>query len=961
MLCGRRVGAGRRRGGCRRGMCRRSIMGGTMGMGGEMGGRNMWVGSSTDGEQKLGRLDTRMDTLQATDMDMDTDITDIRRTTTRTSNNNNTPSRRSHRCTLPSAQPYLGITLAERASTRLVARESGTGSNSGYYPPPPNQQPQTLQEAYYSTTHHPHHQHTASHHQLSSSTHHHNTQNNLHDDDHDHDQPDPQQQQQLQLPRVVQPSKRAAPSPSPEDEDSPAPRSKRPKSSSAKTPSTSSNSKRGYPARKRSEAAALAASARQAPQLSYTTTAPTSGKGKSRATSSGPLPLTPSTHQNTNPSQTQQTLHAEPQSTRCMSTKYKHDAFPRCVACTRRWAGDTCRFQGIRYFLREGVGQAQPQGSNGNGNGQGRIVGVTFSESREDMGERGMKFPRCWNEEMGWSVLKRTKLTIARALLPTLRLEQAHLQQPAVIVRPRERDVRATCDTCMTSIFSTSWLCRLCGREACADCYSTVCDLTLELATSAPAASASVVQGLEVQGQGQGQGGLGQGQEGPQEKAEREQEQRERREKHAHANPFFLMCTKRVEHKAGDFSPMTRFGARELGRAIKEMERLLAAEPGASTSSAPDPLPSSSSLPQSSYGWHNGLHHPAPPPPLQSAYPPPLPGAPFVPHGLSERTTSVPSHVMPRYAPPSLTPVTFPLLWAQGMPLVVEGLLDRFEVPWTPEYFVERYGGQGCLVIECQSEVNRRVSVGEFFRAFGRYSERSTVGTAALTPAAPALTAARGKVAGAGTEPLGPGVWKLKDWPPSTDFRKAFPELWDDFARAVPVPSYVRRDGVMNLASHFPEGAVGPDIGPKMYNAMATTLSAGSKGSTRLHMDMADAVNIMTYASPAPNGGPGCAAWDLFRAEDSDKLRAYLASRNTQGVSGGAAQKDWTANDPIHGQQFYLDEEMRVELWEIWGVMSYRFYQRPGEAVFIPAGCAHQVCCFLSLLSLEWMADARGR
>ncbi|KAG6914222.1 hypothetical protein DXG01_001676, partial [Tephrocybe rancida] len=365
------------------------------------------------------------------------------------------------------------------------------------------------------------------------------------------------------------------------------------------------------------------------------------------------------------------------------------------------------------------------------------------------------------------------------------------------------------------------------------------------------------------------------------------------------------MCTKRVEHKAGDFSPMTRSGARESGRAIEEMERLVAAEPGASTSSAPDPSQSSSSLPQSSYGWHNGLHHPAPPPPLQSAYPPPLPGAPFVPHGLSEQTTSVPSHVMPHGGPPGS----------------IRGAVDAG---------VLRGAVWGA-------------GVGEFLTAFGRYSERSTVGTAALTPAAPAPTAARGKVVGAGMEPLGLGVWKLKDWPPSTDFRKAFPELWDDFARVVPVPSYVRRDGVMNLASHFPEGAVGPDIGPKMYNAMATTLSAGSKGSTRLHMDMADAVNIMTYASPAPNGGPGCAAWDLFRAEDSDKLRAYLASRNTQGVSGGAAQKDWTANDPIHGQQFYLDEEMRVELWEIWGVMSYRFYQRPGEAVFIPAGCAHQV------------------
>jgi hypothetical protein len=41
-------------------------------------------------------------------------------------------------------------------------------------------------------------------------------------------------------------------------------------------------------------------------------------------------------------------LVPELQFARCMSNRYKPDPFPRCVSCTRRWAGDTCRFQGIR-------------------------------------------------------------------------------------------------------------------------------------------------------------------------------------------------------------------------------------------------------------------------------------------------------------------------------------------------------------------------------------------------------------------------------------------------------------------------------------------------------------------------------------------------------------------------------------------------------------------------------------
>ncbi|KAF8898128.1 hypothetical protein CPB84DRAFT_1780900 [Gymnopilus junonius] len=48
-------------------------------------------------------------------------------------------------------------------------------------------------------------------------------------------------------------------------------------------------------------------------------------------------------------------------------------------------------------------------------------------------------------------------------------------------------------------------------------------------------------------------------------------------------------------------------------------------------------------------------------------------------------------------------------------------------------------------------------------------------------------------------------------------------------------------------------------------------------------------------------------------------------------------------HDPIHGQQFYLDVELRKALFEEYGVKSYRVYQRPGDGVFIPAGCAHQV------------------
>ncbi|KAG0698870.1 hypothetical protein DFH29DRAFT_80552 [Suillus ampliporus] len=200
----------------------------------------------------------------------------------------------------------------------------------------------------------------------------------------------------------------------------------------------------------------------------------------------------------------------------------------------------------------------------------------------------------------------------------------------------------------------------------------------------------------------------------------------------------------------------------------------------------------------------------------------------------------MPSHPITTMPDSQLMEEVFRPLWAKGDPIVVTELLSKFQIQWPPTYFVQKHNSQSCLILECQSDVNKRVTVGEFFPWFGKYEGRVEV-----------------------------ECWKLKDWPPSTDFKTAFPELFDDFSRAVPVPNYVRRDGTLNIASHFPSNTVAPDqwvsimmtttrdrvahsdsiTGPQMYNAMSLFESAGSKGSTRLHMDMADAVDIMTCAS----------------------------------------------------------------------------------------------------------------
>lgn len=74
-------------------------------------------------------------------------------------------------------------------------------------------------------------------------------------------------------------------------------------------------------------------------------------------------------------------LQPELQVARCMSNRYKSEDFPRCVACTRRWAGDTCRFQGIRFFLK---------------NEKRQIAGFSFME-KQKADFPNMKFPNEWN------------------------------------------------------------------------------------------------------------------------------------------------------------------------------------------------------------------------------------------------------------------------------------------------------------------------------------------------------------------------------------------------------------------------------------------------------------------------------------------------------------------------------------------------------------------------------------
>uniref|UniRef100_A0A183A3V3 JmjC domain-containing protein n=1 Tax=Echinostoma caproni TaxID=27848 RepID=A0A183A3V3_9TREM len=87
---------------------------------------------------------------------------------------------------------------------------------------------------------------------------------------------------------------------------------------------------------------------------------------------------------------------------------------------------------------------------------------------------------------------------------------------------------------------------------------------------------------------------------------------------------------------------------------------------------------------------------------------------------------------------------------------------------------------------------------------------------------------------------------KLKDWPTTDDFAELQPNRFSDLMNNLPMPEYTCRDGQLNLASRLASFFVCPDLGPKLYVAYGTGGSR-SMGTTNLHVDIADAINILLY------------------------------------------------------------------------------------------------------------------
>ncbi|KNA19484.1 hypothetical protein SOVF_061170 isoform B [Spinacia oleracea] len=277
--------------------------------------------------------------------------------------------------------------------------------------------------------------------------------------------------------------------------------------------------------------------------------------------------------------------------------------------------------------------------------------------------------------------------------------------------------------------------------------------------------------------------------------------------------------------------------------------------------------------------------------------------------------------------------------WTLGQPIIVRNALDTNPgLSWEPMVMWRAFREVGNRVlkvkaIKCSDWSEVDLNAHQFFKEYSR-----------------------GQLEGAKSL----GILKLKDWPPVGKFEQRLPRHSAEFVRALPFKEYTHpRVGGLNIAAKCPSRTLKPDLGPKAYIAYGRAQELGCGDSvTKLHCHISDVVNILTHTTDGtPHLGRSVhpsgilegsdnkregALWDIFRREDVLKLQEYLKGHYMEFRHNHYSPFNQVIH-PIHDQTFYLTEAHKRKLKEEYGIEPWTFVQNLGEAVFIPAGCPHQV------------------
>ncbi|KAM6106155.1 putative JmjC domain-containing histone demethylation protein 2C isoform 4-T5 [Pterocles gutturalis] len=292
--------------------------------------------------------------------------------------------------------------------------------------------------------------------------------------------------------------------------------------------------------------------------------------------------------------------------------------------------------------------------------------------------------------------------------------------------------------------------------------------------------------------------------------------------------------------------------------------------------------------------------------------------------------------------------------WRQGRPVLVSGMHKKMNFSlWKAESISLDFGNQQADILNCKDSIISNANVKEFWDGFEDVSKRQKI--------------KNGETA----------LLKLKDWPSGEDFKAMMPARYEDLLKSLPLPEYCSPEGKLNLASHLPGFFVRPDLGPRLCSAYGVAATKDHDiGTTNLHIEVSDVVNILVYVGIAKGNGvlsksgvlkkfeeedlddllrkrlkdsselPG-ALWHIYAGKDADKIREFL-----QKIAKEQGLEVLPEHDPIRDQSWYVNKKLRQRLLEEYGVKTCTVIQFLGDAIILPAGALHQVQNFHSCVQV---------
>ncbi|XP_045698001.1 probable JmjC domain-containing histone demethylation protein 2C isoform X3 [Phyllostomus hastatus] len=292
--------------------------------------------------------------------------------------------------------------------------------------------------------------------------------------------------------------------------------------------------------------------------------------------------------------------------------------------------------------------------------------------------------------------------------------------------------------------------------------------------------------------------------------------------------------------------------------------------------------------------------------------------------------------------------------WKHGQPAVVSGVHKKMNMSlWKAESISLDLGDHQADLLNCKDSIISNANVKEFWDGFEEVSKRQKTKSGETV------------------------VLKLKDCPSGEEFKTMMPARYEDLLKSLPLPEYCNPEGKLNLASHLPGFFVRPDLGPRLCSAYGVAAAKDHDiGTTNLHVEVSDVVNILVYVGIAKGNGilskagilkkfeeedlddilrkrlkdsseiPG-ALWHIYSVKDVDKIREFL-----QKISKEQGLEVPQEHDPIRDQSWYVNKKLRQRLFEEYGVRTCTLVQFLGDAIILPAGTLHQVQNFHSCIQV---------